>query len=90
MIPPAPMGGGGPAPAGPKGTRPTGQTQKPTTPATKKKVEAKLAEISLIEDDVLFAHELRTLAADLVSSQEVSDAREAVSAIQKFITQKEP
>jgi phage gp29-like protein len=88
----APFGGGGGNGAGPKGTRPIGQSADPkqkTKPADKKKVEAKLAEISLIEDDALFAHELRALAAELVSSQEISDAREAVSAIQNFITQKE-
>jgi phage gp29-like protein len=83
----APFGGGNGA--GPKGTRPIGQSPDPkrngAKPTEKKKVVAKLAEISLIEDDALFAHELRTLAVDLVSSEEISDAREAVSAIQKWI-----
>ena len=75
MIPPSPLGGGGPM-AGPKGTRPIGQT----ADATKKKAEgkepakqqvaARLAEIQEIEDPEVFGSEFKRLAVDLVTGKE--------------------
>jgi phage gp29-like protein len=52
---------------GPKGTRPIGQTPNGNSPSEKpRQVEAKLEALSLIQDDEIFARELRKLASELI------------------------
>ena len=51
--------------AGPKGTRPIGQTPNGNTQSPRQ-MEAKLEAIALIEDDEIFARELRKLARELI------------------------
>jgi phage gp29-like protein len=52
--------------AGPKGTRPLGEPSVNPAP-NPKQVAAKLAALSLIDDDEVFARELRELASELVT-----------------------
>jgi hypothetical protein len=53
---------------GPAGTRPIGESPKQPSPSEKpRQVEAKLEALSLIEDDEIFARELRKLASELVT-----------------------
>jgi hypothetical protein len=57
--------------AGPDGTRPIGESPKEPSPSeTPRQVEAKLKALSLIEDDEIFARELRKLASELVTAKE--------------------
>jgi phage gp29-like protein len=69
---------------GPKGTRPIGQTPNGNSPSEKpRQVEAKsatadlrLEALSLIEDDEIFARELRKLASELVTGYDPSEPRD--------------
>jgi hypothetical protein len=62
--------------AGPKGTRPIGQTPNGNSPSEKpRQVEAKLEALSLIQDDEIFARELRRLASELVTGYDPSEPR---------------
>jgi phage gp29-like protein len=54
---------------GPRGTRPLGEPSRNGTP-NPKEVASKLAALSLIDDDELFARELRQLASELVTAKE--------------------
>jgi phage gp29-like protein len=57
--------------AGPAGTRPTGQSPNGKSPSeTPRQVQAKLYELSLIEDTEIFGRKLREFAAELVSAKE--------------------
>jgi hypothetical protein len=59
---------------GPAGTRPLGEPSKNPAP-NPKEVAAKLEAFSMIQDDELWARELRTLASELVTGYDPSEPR---------------